>query len=256
MAEGWTDAQLSCDDFLGGQLKILQPLRGYRAGIDPVLLAASIPAGAGDCVLELGCGAGVAALCLGRRVPGVALTGLEVQPDYAALAHRNAVDNRIDFTILTGDLNDMPDELRQRQYSHVIANPPYFDRRSSTAAQDAGRETALGGETPLADWVKAAARRVAPKGYVTMIQRADRLPELLAAFSERLGSLEALPLIPRRGRSAPLVLLRGRKSGRAAFRLHDGWKLHKGKTHKHDGENYTKATACVLRNGSALPFPA
>ena len=60
MAEGWPEDRLSTDAFLGGKLRILQPRDGYRAGIDPVLLAASIPARAGDRVLDLGCGAGVA----------------------------------------------------------------------------------------------------------------------------------------------------------------------------------------------------
>ena len=76
MADGWSDAQMSADDFLGGQLRLFQPRTGYRAGIDPVLLAASIPAKPGDAVLELGCGAGTALLCLGRRVQRLSLTGV------------------------------------------------------------------------------------------------------------------------------------------------------------------------------------
>ena len=35
-------SDFSIDEFLGGRLKIKQPLRGYRAGVDPVLLAASV----------------------------------------------------------------------------------------------------------------------------------------------------------------------------------------------------------------------
>ncbi|MBL4768768.1 MAG: methyltransferase, partial [Rhodobacteraceae bacterium] len=47
---------------------LFQPRKGYRAGIDPMLLAASVPAHAGQSVLELGCGAGAAILCLATRV--------------------------------------------------------------------------------------------------------------------------------------------------------------------------------------------
>ncbi|KGJ16313.1 methyltransferase, partial [Paracoccus sanguinis] len=46
------------DAFLGGRLVLRQPARGYRAGMDAVLLAAACPARPGARVLELGCGAG------------------------------------------------------------------------------------------------------------------------------------------------------------------------------------------------------
>lgn len=254
MADDWPEGSLTTDEFLGGRLRILQPRDGYRAGVDPVLLAASVPARAGDSVLDLGCGVGVAGLCLASRVEGVALAGLELQGAYAALARRNALANGITMEVVTGDVSDMPEELRQRQFTHVLVNPPYFDRNASSAARDTGRETALGEVTPLATWVRAAARRAAPKGSVTFIHRTERLPALMAELSGHLGSLEVLPLIPRRGRPARLALVRGRKGGRADFKLHDGWVLHEGAAHVSDGENYTDATACVLRLGGHLSF--
>ncbi len=254
MADGWSDAQLSADDFLGGKVRLLQPRIGYRAGIDPVLLAASISAKPGDTVLDLGCGVGAALFCLGRRVPNLGLNGVELQPEYAALARRNADENGLPADIFCCDLANMPDELTQRQFSHVFANPPYFDRDTSTPARDGGRETAMGEGLPLDTWVQVAAKRTAPKGSVTFIHRTEKLPELLGAASQHLGSLEVLPLIPRLGRAARLVLLRGRKGGRADFRLHHGWLLHEGTVHSSDRENYTKATSCVLRGGAELPF--
>jgi len=247
-------ADVTRDAFLNGRLQVHQPARGYRAGVDPVLLAASVAAKAGQSVLELGCGVGVASLCLGARVAGLELFGVEVQADYAALARRNAAENAIDFKVLDGDLAQMPDALRLRQFDHVIANPPYFLRASSTAAQESGRETAMGEETALAEWVATAVRRVAPKGYVTFIQRAERLPELLALMSDGLGSIEVLPITPRIGRAAQLVLIRGRKGGRAAFCLRAGVLMHDGADHEKDGEDYAPLIQDVLRHGAALPF--
>ncbi|MEL7254080.1 MAG: methyltransferase [Pseudomonadota bacterium] len=248
------DPDVTRDDFLGGRLTLSQPRSGYRAGVDPVLLAASVEARAGDTLLDLGCGVGTAALCAARRVPGLQVTGLEVQDDYAALARRNGAENGIDFEVVTGDLAQMPATLKARQFSHVIANPPYFDRHRTTASDAADRERALGEDTPLSDWVGQAAKRVAPGGSVTFIYRAERLPDLLSEFRACLGSLVLLPLAPRAGKPPRLVLLRGKKGGRAGFRLLSPKILHDGSAHDGDRESYTCSTACVLRDGAALPF--
>lgn len=248
------EAALSCDAFLDGRLQILQPRQGYRAGVDPVLLAAAVAAHPGQSVLELGCGVGVATLCLGRRVPDLHLTGVEIQPAYAELARRNAAVAGLPLNVVQGDLSALPAALRQTQFDHVMANPPYFRRDKSTPARDAGREMALGEGTSLADWVAVAARRVRVGGYVTVIQRAERLPELMGLMSARLGSVALLPLIPRRGRDAQLVLLRGRKGGRAAFRMADSVLMHDGASHDGDRDDYTALIRSVLRDNAALPF--
>ena len=247
---------LTCDEFLGGKLRLWQPKVGYRAGVDPLLLAASLPVQAGQTVLDIGCGIGTAGFAVMARVPGVAVTGIEVQPLYAELARRNVVETGLALDVVEADFASRPLQLRERSFDHVIANPPYFDRKASVAGPDGGRERAMGEDTPLAAWVAYAAKRAKPKGYVTFIHRAERLPELLAAMAENLGSLQALPLTPRTGRESQLVLVRGRKGGRAAFRLHAGLLVHEGPGHAGDRENYTPLFQQVLKAGAALPFPA
>ncbi len=240
------DAELTCDDFLNGRVQLWQPRKGYRAGVDAVLLAASVPAKAGQTVLDLGCGAGAAALCLGARVAGLDLLGVERQALYAGLAQRNGL------SCVKADLADLPKDLRQRSFDHVIANPPYFDRAHGHAAEDVAREGAMGEVTPLETWVDVAARRLAPKGYLHMVHRTERLPALLSALNGRLGSIELCPLQPRAGRGAELVLLRARKEGRAAFRLHAPILIHAAAHHERDAEDYTPDVRAALRDGAAL----
>ncbi|WP_027244614.1 tRNA1(Val) (adenine(37)-N6)-methyltransferase [Leisingera daeponensis] len=253
---GFREDELTRNGFLGGRVQLWQPARGYRAGVDPVLLAAAVPARAGEAVLELGCGAGQALLCLAARVPGLALTGVELQAPYADLARRNAAASGQAMDVYETDLAAMPEALKQSQFQHVIANPPYYKAGAHSQARDAGRKVALGEGTPLSDWIAAAARRLAPKGYLHMIQRADRLPDMLAGCSGVLGSLEVLPLAPRQARAAELVILRARKGGRADFRLHAPLILHEGDRHERDGESYRPEIRAVLRDGAALPWPA
>jgi tRNA1(Val) A37 N6-methylase TrmN6 len=158
--------------------------------------------------------------------------------------------------VIAADLAALPADLRAQAFDHVIANPPYFDRGASVAASDTGREVAMGEATPLAIWVDVAARRVVPGGSVTFIHRAERLPDLIALMAARLGSLQVLPLLPRAGRAAHLCLIRGRKGGRAAFRLHAGVVLHDGDAHPGDRPHYCAPIHAVLQDAAALPFPA
>jgi tRNA1(Val) A37 N6-methylase TrmN6 len=242
--------ELSDDKFLCGRLRLLQPLKGYRAATDPVLLAAACPARPGDSVLDLGCGAGAASLCLGLRVPGLALSGLEVQPDYAELARRNAIRNGIALEVRDGDLARMPKALR-RDFDHVIANPPYYGSGGSPSPE-AGRARAMQVQTPLADWVATAARRLRPGGWLTLILITEGLPEVLSAMAPRLGSAAVLPLAPREGRPALRVLVQARKGGRAPFRLLSPFVIHQGAAHDGDRESYTPAANAVLRDGADL----
>jgi len=250
------DADLTCDAFLGGLLHLWQPRRGYRAGVDPVLLAATIPAVAGQSVLELGCGAGAAILCLGARVPGLSLTGVEREPDYAVLARRNGAGKLAGngaLEVVEADIAALPVTLRLRQFDHVLINPPYWRRQASVAARDPVREAALGEQTPLALWVVTAAKRLVPKGMLHIIHRAERLPDLLAALPRDIGSIEVLPVAAREGRAAERVILRARKSGRADFCLHPPLILHRGTAHL-DGDHYMPRVREALRAGAALSF--
>lgn len=244
------DDALSDDKFLMGRLRLLQPVKGYRAATDPVLLAAACPAREGESVLDLGCGAGAASLCLAARVPGVVLAGLEVQADYADLARRNAERNGVAIEVVTGDLVAMPRALR-REFDHVIANPPYYGAGGSPSPVP-GRDRAVRVDTPIAAWVAAAGARLRPGGWLTMIFATPCLPEALAALAPKLGSASVLPLEPRIGRAPPRVILQARKGGRAAFRLLAPFTLHDGKSHDGDRENYSPAANQVLRMGGDL----
>jgi tRNA1Val (adenine37-N6)-methyltransferase len=94
---------------LGGRVEYVQPRQGFRATIDPVLLAAAIPAAPGDRVLEGGTGAGAALLCLAARVPGISGLGIDRDPGLLRLARANAAANgRPDLIFAAADLAASP----------------------------------------------------------------------------------------------------------------------------------------------------
>ena len=130
------------DRLLGGRVTIFQPKGGYRAAIDPVLLAAAIPANPTDRVLDVGSGTGAASLALAARVEGCQVTGLEVQADLVALAHSSAkasgLSDRVSF--LEGNLLRLPVALNPGAFDHVMANPPYLAAGHGNPPRRGGRQ--------------------------------------------------------------------------------------------------------------------
>lgn len=244
---------LTCDKFLDGRLHIWQPRSGYRAATDPVLLASAVDATPGQSVLDIGCGVGVISLCLGARVNDLSLYGLELQGSYASLARRNAEDNGIAMRVFEGDLSAMPPEIKERRFDHVVSNPPFFDAASSSAPQDPGKHVAhMGTGLRLADWIRACLKRVAPKGSLTVIQRAEFLPDLLSALGPSCGDIEVFPIAAREGRAAGRVIVSARSGTRGAFVLHPPLVMHSGRHHREDGDDFTEVSKSILRHGATL----
>ncbi len=242
------------DRLLGGRVRLIQPLRGYRAATDPVLLAAAVAAQPGQRVLDLGCGAGAAAFCLAARVPGLELHGLEVQPAYLALAAENARLNGVAVTLHEGDVAAVPRALRQLGFDHVMLNPPYH-AETAIASPVVGRDRAhREAETCLGDWIAAGLARLKPKGWLSVIHRAERAPELLRLRDCPAGAIVMLPLVPRAGREAGRVIIRARKGAKAPFRLLSPLVVHAGWAHVRDEDDFSPEAAGILRDAAALDF--
>ena len=161
------------DQVLDGRLMLTQPRDGYRVAIDPILLAAAVPALGGERVLDLGCGIGTAALCVAKRVVDVAVTGIDIQPDLVALARRNADENGL-AARAAFEVSDVL-ALGDGSFDHVCANPPYLEAGKSSLSPNPIKAIAnVEGAAKLADWVRAAISAVRECGSVTFIHRARR----------------------------------------------------------------------------------
>ncbi|MEM9707846.1 MAG: methyltransferase [Pseudomonadota bacterium] len=238
--------------FLGGRVTIRQPAKGYRAGADPVFLAAAVDARPGESVFELGTGVGTALACLNARVPGLSFFGIEREAVLADLARSNAALNGFEADIATGDLAVLPPGLADANFDHVMLNPPYFAEGTASPAPDrrAGRME----DTPLGVWIDTGLKRLRPGGHMTLIHQAPRLPDTLSLIGDRLGAVACLPLAPRAGKPAKLVILSGKKGAKSPFCLLPPFILHRGARHEKDGESYTEAASNVLRDGAKLPL--
>lgn len=249
----FADSDLTCDDFLGGRIKIWQPKKGYRAATDPVFLAAAVNAKSGQSVLELGCGAGTALTCLCYRVKGLHGFGLELQPEYADLARRNASENNLPLSIHTGSLLEMPAALREISFDHVFVNPPFYNPSATSAPHDAGRDTAhREGEATLEDWVSIGLKRLKPKGYFTIIHRTERLGDILCALDGKAGDVTILPLSARTGRDAGRIIVQARKGAGGPLKLRAPLVLHSGEMHTQDQDSFRSDVRKILRDAQPI----
>jgi tRNA1(Val) A37 N6-methylase TrmN6 len=212
---------------------------GFRSGLDAVMLAAAVPARAGNEVLELGSGAGVASLCLATRVSGASLVGAEIESSLVALANRNATANGFGDRVVfvTVDALDLPVDMR-REFDHVFTNPP-FHGGDGHLPPDAQRAEATHDHGALAEWLAVGMKRTRSGGTFTCVFRVDRLGEALAALPPT--GLTLLPLFPRAGETAKRMIVQVVKGSRAPLSLLPGLVLHQA-----DG-GYTAEADSILR---------
>ena len=230
---------------LGGRVRHDQPVSGHRTGLEPVLLAASIPARPGERVLEGGTGSGAGLLCLAARLPAIGGLGIERDAAMADLARRNVVENGFNgLTIVTLDLETWsPDGL----FDHAFANPPWHEA-AGTASPVAPREAAKRAHAGLLTaWASRLAAGLRPRGTLTLVVAASHLPACLAAITAAgCGSPAVFPFWPKVGRPARLVLVRGVRGGRGPARLLPGLVLHD------PAGGFSAAAQAVLRDGAGL----
>ncbi len=243
--------------FLGGRLLIKHYAEGFRSGMDAVLMAAAVPAKAGEHVLELGSFTGVASLSLAERVVGCKVTGVELQEPMYQLACENAADNtlsdRVNF--VQGDLRAVTAGWQKSSFDHVMANPPYWrsDMVNTTWHEGKMLETVEmhGG---LADWVDNAVRLVKKGGTITYIYRTERTDELIALLRPTCGNITLYPLwsLPpheRRDSNAPIqkrMIIQATKGSPASFRVLPGMIMHR------KGERHSEEALAVTMRGEAI----
>lgn len=214
--------------FLGGKLTLAQA-DGYRAAIDPILLAASLALKPGQRGAEFGCNAGAALLSAAFLNPGAQLTGVELDGAAAALARANISANHMESRVSVVEA-DALSWRPEAQLDAVFFNPPFFDDPNALRAPSPNKREAWINEAGLEAWIAAGLKRLREGGRLTLIQRADRLGDILDAFSGKAGGVAVLPVHPRAGDPAKRVIVSAIKVSKAPLRVLPGLVLHAGES--------------------------
>jgi len=242
------------DSFLGGQIFIRQLQDGYRVGTDAVMLGAAIRGRAtGGRMLDMGAGVGAVSLSVLHRYQNSQITLIEKDPLCAELAGDNLERNghAEKARIITGDVHNMPVMLKA-SFDQVFSNPPFHHAHDKPASSRRRTLAHYGDGASLDEWIKSAIWALKPKGRLSMIIRADRTDEMLAALRIH-GAGEALvfPLFSTYGSPASRVIITARKQVKGAMALLSGLVLH------HAGGGQTEEARQIIEGGElVLTHPA
>ncbi len=251
-----SNLDVSLDNFLDGRVKAYQPKKGFRAGIDSVLLAASVNPKSTS-ILELGSGSGVVSCCILADLKHASSLLVEVEKDALNISKQNLIQNQFDqrakvleLDVTAKGMSRFEAGLQSDYYASTVANPPFFDGAVGTVSPDGARKTArhmLPNE--LDKWVKTAATSTAPKGEIIFIHTINAMPQLLNSFAQRFGNITVLPIAARVGESATRLLIRGIKGSKAPLTLLSPLIVHNCK-----GQDYTPETEAIFRGNSRLDW--
>ncbi|MGN6146320.1 MAG: tRNA1(Val) (adenine(37)-N6)-methyltransferase [Mesorhizobium sp.] len=247
------------DAFHRGRFFLVQPAAsGHRAGMDAMMLAASVPSAFAGRLADFGAGAGAAGLAVLSRCAAAEAVLVERSSEMAAfaeatLAHPGNAALRSRASILGADVTltgraRVAAGLADNAFDFVIMNPP-FNAGVDRATPDALKRAAHVMEDGLYErWVRSAAAVVKPRGGLAVIARPEQLAELVAAVSGRFGGAEILAIHPRADAAAIRIVLRAWRGSRAKLSLKPPLVLHES------GSDRFSARADAINNGLASLF--
>lgn len=239
------------DGLLNGRIRLRQPERGYRAGLDAALLAAACDTKPGQRAIEAGCGGGGALLAAAARRPESLFTGVERDPKALRLARENIALNGLAdrVSVVEGDVAVRFSILGLEPFDAAFSNPPFFDDPDSLRGPSPERRSAWMADDGLEAWIGFLSKAVKEGGSITIIHRADRLSDLLALLGEKSGSVQILPVHPFADAPAKRVLVRAIKTGKAPLKILPPLVLHDREGGKHRPE-----VDAILRGEAALAW--
>ena len=201
----------------------------FRLGTDSVVLADFASPVRGEAVCDLGCGSGAIALMLLANDPTLRLTGVELQPELAEFARKNAEKNGLSdrFRVLCGDLREYRSLLPAGSFTRAVSNPPYFPAGFPVSG-DPRIAVSRSEKTCSPDELCAAAAwLLRTGGSFCLVHRPERLADLI--FSLRSHHLEPkrLRFVRHRADSArSLLLLEAVRGGNAGMKIEDDLVLY------------------------------
>lgn len=254
-----TNSLESVDAFHNGAFSVVQPKdKGYRSGLDALLLAAALPENIQGLLADLGAGTGVAGLAALNFNRDLDLLLVERNPKMSAFAkrslglrknqHLSGRVKTIETDITQSGVERLKAGLNPDSVDHVIMNPPYNKEDHRTPPDPTRAEAFMLGEGGLDSWFRTASSITKPGGTLALIYRTENIGDVLACARGRFGGLEILPIHSYADKPAKRFLARGTRASRAPLKLFPGFVVHAP-----DG-TFTQQAEAIFKAEARLTF--
>jgi tRNA1Val (adenine37-N6)-methyltransferase len=199
------DESVTHDTLLRGRIKLIQPARGFRSSLDPVLLAGFIREPFGH-FLDIGCGTGALSFLLLARDPAATGVAVEIQPRLARLTGQAITANQFGHRLtLVADDARKTQAIPAAAFDLVATNPPFRPLGTGNLPPHNERSLAHHEVTlTLANWLDLAQTTLRPEGRLCAIFPTDRQDEVKAGLHRRGMAMARLRLIKAQADAPPL----------------------------------------------------
>lgn len=198
-------------------LKIIQKQKGFRFGVDAVLLADFAKVKKRERVMDFCTGTGIVPLLLFGKTEAGEILGLELQEEFAEMAQRSMALNRIEdhVSIHQGDLKNQDLLKSLGHFDVVTVNPPYKKRNSGIVNEEDALTIARHEVTlTLEDVVKSARRVLKDQGRLYLIHRPERLADIITHMrAYRIEPKRIRMVYPNTKKPPTMVLIEGVRDG-------------------------------------------
>lgn len=197
------------DDLQFNGLRIIQNTKGFCFGIDAVLLANFTRVKKNAKLVDLGTGTGIISILLAGKSSASKIIGIEIQDEVAEMAFRSVKLNQLEdrVEILNMDMKDAVGVLGKGQMDLVVSNPPYMHSNGLINENDKKAISRHGLKCDIEDVIRVASDLVKPNGKFFMVNRPNRLVDMLAIARSYKLEAKQIRFVHSRVASAPKMVL-------------------------------------------------
>ena len=176
---------------------------------------------------------------------------MEIQKKYADLAQIN-LDQNSNVRTYHSDIQDLPLEIKNKNFDHIITNPPFYKKNAGTRSAILDKDLSLREQLNLNEWVKISAKRLRPGGMFTIIVGTERLPDIINEATNYFGNIRVKPISSRINENSNRVIIQMTKGTNGVFSLQPPLIVHQDKAIQKNSKCFTDDVRDILENSFAL----